>query len=140
MWIAGSDEPMSLPSRKPAALAICLILAAALAAPGCGTTGDESRDEATDEARTTPQPAEPEQPLSPAQERGRELFVDNCGSCHTLESAGTQGAIGPDLDELRPDRERVLAAIDEGPGTMPSGLLSGEDAEDVAEFVSGAGG
>ena len=28
----------------------------------------------------------------------RELFVQKCGGCHTLEAAGTRGTIGPDLD------------------------------------------
>ncbi len=118
---------------KLASAAVALTLAAVPVVSGCG--GDDA-----DEARTTPQPAEPEQPLSPQQERGRDLFVDNCGSCHTLEAAGTQGAIGPDLDELRPDRERVLAAIEQGPGAMPSNLVSGQEAEQVAEFVAGTGG
>ena len=30
--------------------------------------------------------------------RGKELFVKNCGSCHTLRDAATTGQIGPDLD------------------------------------------
>ena len=29
---------------------------------------------------------------------GKELFVEGCGSCHTLADAGTTGTIGPDLD------------------------------------------
>jgi mono/diheme cytochrome c family protein len=33
----------------------------------------------------------------PAQ--GKKLFVEKCGSCHTLADAGTQGTIGPNLDE-----------------------------------------
>lgn len=32
-------------------------------------------------------------------ENGRELFVQKCGSCHTLADAGTEGAIGPNLDD-----------------------------------------
>jgi mono/diheme cytochrome c family protein len=30
--------------------------------------------------------------------RGRELFVQHCGSCHTLADADTTGEIGPNLD------------------------------------------
>src|SRR5262245_23571243 len=30
--------------------------------------------------------------------RGKELFTQKCGSCHTLADAGTQGQIGPNLD------------------------------------------
>ncbi|MGZ5341945.1 MAG: c-type cytochrome, partial [Solirubrobacterales bacterium] len=33
-------------------------------------------------------------------EQGKELFVTNCGACHTLDKAGTDGVIGPNLDDL----------------------------------------
>ena len=39
---------------------------------------------------------------------GEELFKQHCGQCHTLADAGTQGRIGPNLDEafayVRSDR------------------------------------
>lgn len=63
-----------------------------------------------------------------------------CG--FSLQAAGTTGTIGPDLDELRPDEETVLRAIEiggTGTGAMPAGLLSGTDAERVAEFVARSG-
>jgi cytochrome c oxidase subunit II len=31
--------------------------------------------------------------------QGRDLFVAQCGSCHVLDDAGTQGQVGPNLDE-----------------------------------------
>ena len=31
---------------------------------------------------------------------GQSLFQTNCGTCHTLYSAGTDGNYGPNLDEL----------------------------------------
>lgn len=30
---------------------------------------------------------------------GKQLFAQKCGSCHTLADAGTQGTIGPNLDQ-----------------------------------------
>src|SRR5215469_12257150 len=33
-------------------------------------------------------------------EQGQSLFETNCGTCHTLYAAGTDGNFGPDLDEL----------------------------------------
>lgn len=84
-------------------------------------------------------PAEAEQPLSAEEERGRELFVQNCGSCHTLDAAGTEGAIGPNLDEAQTNEEEVLAKIAEGPGAMPQNLVSGPDAQAVAAFVAASG-
>ena len=67
-------------------------------------------------------------------------FAGTCGSCHTLADAGTKGTFGPNLDDFKPDKARVLAAIKEGPGGMPSGLLEGAKADEVATYVSSAAG
>jgi mono/diheme cytochrome c family protein len=86
---------------------------------------------------------------------GRHLFETNCGTCHTLYAAGTDGNFGPNLDSLlaptgqatdpatiKATRTRVLNAIDNGvdnsttPGRMPAGILAGEQAQQVADFVS----
>ena len=83
---------------------------------------------------------------------GKELFVTNCGSCHTLYKARTDGVVGPNLDELlappsptEPDPKtlepRVINAIENGvAGRMPAGILSGAQAEEVAKFVSSVAG
>jgi len=83
---------------------------------------------------------------------GKELFVTNCGSCHTLYKAGTDGVVGPNLDELLappsptdPDPKtiepRVINAIENGvAGRMPAGILSGAQAEEVARFVGEVAG
>ena len=34
-----------------------------------------------------------------SQGAGRDLFIPRCGGCHTLADAGTNGTIGPDLDD-----------------------------------------
>jgi mono/diheme cytochrome c family protein len=85
-------------------------------------------------------------------EEGKQLFVTNCGACHTLAKAGTDGVVGPNLDELLappsptpPDpktiQPRVLSAIENGVGgRMPAGILTGEQAETVANFVSQVAG
>lgn len=55
---------------------------------------------------------------------GRKLFmqgtVPSCAVCHTLRDAGAEGAVGPVLDELKPDAERVATALRNGVGNMPS--------------------
>jgi cytochrome c oxidase subunit 2 len=35
---------------------------------------------------------------------GKTLFTQQCGSCHVLADAGTQGAVGPDLDKVLPGK------------------------------------
>jgi mono/diheme cytochrome c family protein len=83
---------------------------------------------------------------------GKDLFVTNCGACHTLAIAGTDGVIGPNLDDLLappsatpPDpatiKPRVLSAIENGVGgRMPKGVLSGQQADEVATFVAQVAG
>ena len=82
--------------------------------------------------------------LTPAQERGRELFGRTCNQCHTLAAANTVGKVGPDLDQIKPNQALVLDAIahgrDRGKGRMPAQLLQGRDAQDVASFVAAVAG
>lgn len=82
--------------------------------------------------------------LTPAQERGRELFGQSCQQCHTLAAANAVGPVGPNLDRLRPSEDVVLDAIEQGrargQGRMPADLVQGQDARDVASFVAAVAG
>ncbi len=86
--------------------------------------------------------------VSADQEYAKELFQTNCGSCHTLALAGTDGIVGPNLDDLLGDAPdpttnvgRVETAIQNGvAGRMPAGILQGTNAQEVAEFVSAVAG
>jgi mono/diheme cytochrome c family protein len=84
-----------------------------------------------------------EQPTT-REEVGKELFIQTCKSCHNLDAVNARGVTGPDLDELGGlDKQRVLNAIRRGgtgQGRMPSGLLQGQDAQDVAIYVSQVAG
>jgi mono/diheme cytochrome c family protein len=97
-------------------------------------------------------------------EDGQSLFVTNCGTCHALYSAGTDGNYGPNLDELlapsgppegdpktvestlKATEGRVLNAIENGvdstttSGRMPGGILNEEQAKEVSEFVARTAG
>ena len=71
---------------------------------------------------------------------GKEVFVANCGSCHTLADAGTTGTIGPDLDALAPPYDTVVTQVTNGGGGMPpfKDTLSQQQIQDVAAYVSSA--
>ncbi|GJD73082.1 Cytochrome c6 [Methylobacterium goesingense] len=76
---------------------------------------------------------------------GRQIFLERaeprCGVCHTLADAGTTGEVGPNLDLLKPEAERVKAAVSNGIGVMPAFEdLSPEDIESLAAYVAGAAG
>jgi hypothetical protein len=70
---------------------------------------------------------------------GRQVFADSgCGDCHTLKAARATGAVGPNLDELRPTVAEVRAKVEAGGGVMPSfrGRLTAQQIDAVAAFVS----
>ncbi len=73
--------------------------------------------------------------------RGKELFISKaipaCSVCHTLADAGSAGAIGPNLDELKPDTARIIKVLNDGMGAMPAfkATLGPADMEAVAAYV-----
>jgi len=69
---------------------------------------------------------------------GEETFDTTCSSCHTLAAAGTNGTVGPNLDELKPNQGLVEKQVTNGGGGMPAfgESLSKEEIKNVAEFVS----
>ena len=80
----------------------------------------------------------------PKMELGLEIFNNKaqCGMCHTLQAAGSEGQIGTNLDELKPLMPQVVLVVTNGIGVMPAfeGMLSSEEIEAVAHFVSTSAG
>jgi cbb3-type cytochrome c oxidase subunit III len=112
-----------------AAAGVLGILAALLAA-GCGTGGIVKGGDQT---------------------KGKQLFQAKCGGCHTLKAAGTNGTIGPNLDDaFASDRTQgykeitiqqvVRQQIQLASGKMPADLVKGADADSVSAFVAATAG
>ena len=121
----------SIPRRL---LAGCALAAASLALAACGEEGIQL-------AKDDPN------------YRGAEIFNENCAGCHTLSAAGAQGSAtevgsrelkdGPNFDDRKEDVESVLYAIRNGgfsSSPMPQNLVTGEEAQAVAEFVARCSG
>jgi mono/diheme cytochrome c family protein len=119
-------------SRPGALCSIVVTALGAVALAGCGGTGVAS-------------------PASVDLAKGKQLFVASCGSCHTLEEAGTKGTIGPNLDAAYAgDRiigmkdssfeAMVREQIDVADPPMPRHLLKGADASNVAAYVAKVAG
>ena len=60
-----------------------------------------------------------------------------CGMCHTLQAAGSEGQIGTNLDQLKPSMLQVVSAVTNGIGVMPAfeGMLSSGEIDAVAYYV-----
>ncbi|PZP60969.1 MAG: hypothetical protein DI596_05430 [Azospira oryzae] len=77
---------------------------------------------------------------------GKKVFTQlaqpPCAVCHTLKDAGSSAEIGPKLDELKPDAQRVATAVRNGLGIMPAygGVLTEEQIEALADYVARASG
>lgn len=79
---------------------------------------------------------------------GKQAFVERCGACHTLARAGTQGNVGPNLDEAFRQaladgfkRDTVQGVVKRqvlypsSAGQMPARIVTGQRAVDVAAYV-----
>lgn len=129
-----------------------LVVGVGLLVAACGG-GDDDAASAPAEPAPAPQPAPPpapepapEPPAEPAPPAGgdvaagRAIFASaGCGVCHTLSDAGTDGTIGPDLDQARPELEEAVEIITAGAPPMPAygsdGTLTDAEVLDVATYV-----
>ena len=129
---------------RSAAVALALLLALFVAACGGGEEKSTAPDtvEGTLQETDTGEAAPGEGQGDP--EAGKEVYASaGCGSCHTLEAAGSSGTTGPNLDEASPDYEAAREQIENGGGGMPpfKDQLSEQEIADVAAFVvESAGG
>jgi cytochrome c oxidase subunit 2 len=119
-------------SRRAALCSVMVTALGAAALSGCGGTGAPSA-------------------ASVDLTKGKQLFQNDCGSCHKLADAGTGGTIGPDLDSAYAgDRiigmkdssfeAMVRQQIDLADPPMPRHLLKGAEADDVAAYVAKVAG
>jgi cytochrome c6 len=156
-------------SKTPKVLFLLLILAfaGALVVSGCGGGSSSSSSTTTEEGASSGEEegaeekseegagggAEAEEEMSEAEarsgegslaEEGKTVFTTTCGSCHTLQAAGTSGEVGPNLDELEPDLATVEHQVVNGGGGMPAfgkeGILNAKEIKAVATYVSSVAG
>lgn len=109
--------------------ALLLLTAAVLVSAGCGGTTDADV------------------------ERGRTLFIENCGNCHTMAQAGTTASVGPNLDHsysaarkagmdddtiegvVTPQVLHPRPSTENPTVSMPAEIVTGRDLDDVAAYV-----
>ena len=128
---------------------LALVLASlALVGAGCGGDDEDSSEPAptvTETVTETETQTDTEAGTTTDDEvegdaaNGEQIFASaGCGGCHTLAAAGTNGSVGPNLDDASPSYDKVVERVTEGQGVMPSFKddLSSQEIDDVAAFVS----
>ena len=116
---------------------LALIAALALLLGGCG--GGETVSPEPETIEGQPPAATQTQPAAEGDaEEGKSIFTANgCGSCHTLDDAGSSGDVGPDLDDSKPDLQLAIDRVTNGMGAMPpfKDSLSEQQIVDVSTYV-----
>jgi outer membrane protein assembly factor BamB len=105
---------------------------------GSAATEEENKSGEGEEKEEGEEGEEMEAGAGSALTAGEEVFDGTCSTCHTLAAAGSNGNVGPNLDELGPSKGLVEHQVTNGGGGMPAfgGTLSEEEIENVATFVS----
>src|SRR5690625_3229449 len=101
-----------------------VLLGSIIVLGACGGGGDSDNDNETGDGGNTDDVAAAE-----------EIYKKNCSSCHGADLAG--GA-GPELDKIGSEMsaDEILDVIENGKGSMPPGLISGDDATAVADWLA----
>ncbi len=62
-------------------------------------------------------------------------FKQTCAACH---GADLQGQVGPNLTKVgsKYSKEQILDILKNGKNSMPAGLVSGQDAENIAAWLA----
>jgi cytochrome c6 len=106
---------------------VAAYIAKCAAVPSCGVTASN---------------AGPPKPSGGGAADGKQVFTDNCSSCHTLKDAGATATVGPNLDELKPAEPTVKTQVENGGGAMPAfkDQLSPAQIDAVAAYVAKVAG
>lgn len=132
------------PMRRTHVVAALIVLAIGLLAAGCldGTETTATPDKVVGGLpTTTPDTGDlPALKLTGDPAAGKVIFTDTagCGGCHTLADAGTNGNVGPNLDQTKPSKELIVTNVTKGKGVMPAfgDSLSAQQIADVAAYVT----
>lgn len=108
---------------------LALFMGSALILGACGGGGDTAEEPADNGGET----AAPATEDTSAAAEG--IFAQSCASCH---GQNLEGGVGPDLTAVgsRLDAAGIEGVITNGQGAMPAGLIQGDDAKAVAEWLA----
>lgn len=96
-----------------------------------GYSGNEEASHDDEHEEVAPPPAD----LTFDEEKAKNTFLQNCSRCHGANLQG--GGPYPSLQQvgLTHTKDDILNVIKTGPSMMPSNLVSGEEAENLAKWL-----
>jgi cytochrome c551 len=102
-----------------------LLFGTSLVLAACG--GGDSAEKAPEQEASSGETA--------SAESGEKLFLQSCAACHGQD---LKGGAGPSLEQVggKYSKEDIENIIVNGQGAMPKGVLKGEDASKVAEWLA----
>ncbi len=114
---------------KKKLMALVMGTGLALGLAGCGGGDDDAADNNNDTGEEVVDGGET------ASAGVEEIYQQSCASCH---GGNLEGRNGPELETVgsRIDKAEILDVIDNGRPGMPGGLIKGDDAEKVADWLA----
>lgn len=110
---------------------LALFMGSALVLSACGGGGDTAEKPADNADNGGGETAAPAAENTAAEG----IFAQSCASCH---GQNLEGGVGPDLTKVgsRLDAAAIEGIITNGKNAMPAGLIQGDDAKAVAEWLA----
>ncbi|MDQ0218386.1 cytochrome c [Peribacillus cavernae] len=106
---------------------LALLMGTSLVLAACGGGDDDNADK---------EPANNNNETSTADAGdAAEIYKNNCASCH---GQNLEGAVGPKLSDAgsRLSKDEIETTIAEGKGSMPAGIIQGDEASQVADWLA----
>lgn len=126
--------------QKAAVMLGCLAL---LFMVGCGSQSSDTGT--TDSGSQQATESEPADSGNESQDKGasenvaydeakaKGIYQQSCVGCH---GQNLEGGVGPALKGNNLDEKQILEVLENGKGQMPAGLVSGEDAKNLAAWLA----
>lgn len=114
---------------------LAVLFGIALVLGACGGGGDDGASEEpadTNDDAATEESSDGGEAVDTA--AGEEIYQANCSSCH---GADLSGGAGPDLTQVGSDHtvDEIKDIVTNGQGSMPPGLVEGEDLDVLANWL-----
>jgi mono/diheme cytochrome c family protein len=114
---------------------LTIVFGSALVLGACGGGDDGADEPADDNGDTETEESAGDEGGSVDVAAAEEAYQQSCASCH---GADLSGGAGPDLTDAGSNysEDEIADIIENGIGSMPAGLATGEDKDNIAAWLA----